>query len=176
MVKCDNPFSYYNRHLSRFPSLSPQLRLCETFDGFLPNSPSSQICHFRENRQLSICLFCKFRKIAICQDVPFCHLTWIFGRSLDDFLVYSPFLPKFPFFAQNLSFSYNRHLSRFPCLPPQLRFCKSFDGFLLFSLICGFRENCQLPIGLFCCLIEIFCQTFDESLTNSPISQNMSFS
>ena len=74
-----------------------------------------------------------FRKIAICQDATFCHLIWIFGRSLDDFLAYSPFLPKFPFFAQNLPFSYNRRLSRFSSLSPHLRFCKTFDGFLPFS-------------------------------------------
>ena len=35
------PFSYYNRYLSRFPSLSLQLRFCQTFNGFLPNSPFS---------------------------------------------------------------------------------------------------------------------------------------
>ena len=50
-----------------------------------------------------------------------------------DFLAYSPFLPKFLSFAQNLPFSYNRHLSRFPSLSPHLRFCKTFDGFLPFS-------------------------------------------
>ena len=64
---CRNlPFSYYNRHLSRIASLSPQLRLFQTFDGFLPNSPFSQTCHFRENRQLSIYLFCCLIEI-FCQ-------------------------------------------------------------------------------------------------------------
>ena len=114
-----------------------------------PNSPISQNLSFSYNPQLSTCLFChlilifakpinsyqicKFRKIAICQDATFCHVIWIFGRSLDDFLAYSPFLPKFPFFAQNLPFSYNRRLSRFSSLSPHLRFCKTFDGFLPFS-------------------------------------------
>ena len=60
------PFSYYNRHLSRIASLSPQSRFFQTFDGFLPNSPFSQTCHFRENRQLSICLFCRLISI-FCQ-------------------------------------------------------------------------------------------------------------
>ena len=45
---------------SIFPSLSPQMRFCQTVDGFLPNSPFSQICHFCVNRHLSICLFCCF--------------------------------------------------------------------------------------------------------------------
>ena len=109
-----------------------------------------KICHFRiKNPQLSTCLFCHvvlifaklinscqicyFRKIVICQDATFFHLIWIFGRRLDDFVAYAPFLPKFPFFAQNLPFSYNRRLSRFPSLSPHLRFCKTFDGFLPFS-------------------------------------------
>ena len=57
----------------------------------------------------------------------------MFGQTLVDFLAYSSFLPKFPFFAQNWPFSYNRLLSRFPSLSPHLRFCKTFDGFLPFS-------------------------------------------
>ena len=97
-----------------------------------PNSPISQNLSFSYNPQLWTCLFChlilifakpinsyqicNFRKIAICQDATFCHVIWIFGRSLDDFLAYSPFLPKFPFFAPNLPFSYNRRLSRFSSL------------------------------------------------------------
>ena len=36
------------------------MRFCQTVDGFLPNSPFSQICHFCVNRHLSICLFCCF--------------------------------------------------------------------------------------------------------------------
>ena len=134
-----------------------------------PNSPISKNLSFSYNPQLSTCLFChlilifakpinsyqicNFRKIAICQDATFCHVIWIFGRSLDDFLAYSPFLPKFPFFAPNLPFSYNRRLSKFPSLLPHLRFCKPFDRFLPispFSSICHSRENRQLPIGLFC--------------------------
>ena len=43
---CRNlPFSY-NRHLSSFPSLSPHLSFCQTFDGFLPNLPFSQFANF----------------------------------------------------------------------------------------------------------------------------------
>ena len=80
-------------------------------------------------------------------------LIRIFGHTLDEFLAYSPFLPKFPFFAQNLPFSYNRHLSSFPSSSPHLTFWQTFDGFLPnspVSPICHFRENHQLPIGLFC--------------------------
>ena len=73
-------------------------------------------------------------------------------------MTFQPFWPKFPFFAQHLPFSNDRRLSRFPSLSPHLRFCKTFDGFLPFSPICQFRENCQLPIGLFCCLINFFAR------------------
>ena len=38
--------------------LPPHLRFCQIMDGFLLNSPFSQISHFCENRQLTICLFC----------------------------------------------------------------------------------------------------------------------
>ena len=44
--------------LSIFPSLSPHLRFYQIVGGFLLNSPFSQICHFCENRQLSIGPFC----------------------------------------------------------------------------------------------------------------------
>ena len=105
---------------------------------------------------INSCQIFNFCKIAICQDDPFCHLICIFGHTLDEFLTYSPFLPKFPLFDQSLPFSYNRHLSRFPSLSPHLRFCQTFNRFLAnspFSPICHFRENCQLPLGLFRCLI-----------------------
>ena len=54
------PFSY-NRHLSRFPSLSPHLSFWQTFDGFLPNPPFSQFDKIWWNRQLSILLVCTWR-------------------------------------------------------------------------------------------------------------------
>ena len=44
--------------LSIFPSLSPHLRFYQIVGGFLLNSPFSHTCHFCENRQLSIWLFC----------------------------------------------------------------------------------------------------------------------
>ena len=42
---------------------------------------------------------CHLRKIAICQDAPFCFFIWIFGKILDHLLAYSPVLQKFPFLA-----------------------------------------------------------------------------
>ena len=168
------------------------MRFCQTVDGFLPNSPFSQICHFCVNRQLSICLFCCFIVAVFAKfadfakyvifvkptiiDMPLLSSCFNFCQTYKflpnkspfvqmpffvilceylarDFLAYSPFLPKFLSFAQNLPFSYNRHLSRFPSLSPHLRFCKTFDRFLPispFSPICHSRENRQLPIGLFC--------------------------
>ena len=109
------PFSYCNSHLSRFPSLTPQLRFCQTFDGFLPNSPFSQICHFRENRQLSICLFCcliyffshsfndSFAKFAnFAKYVIFVNPTIIDHAS---FVILLNFLPNFlKFFCQIYKF------------------------------------------------------------------------
>ena len=51
------PFSY-NRHLSSFPSLSPHLSFCQTFDGFLPNPTTIfSICQFREIANCQYCLF-----------------------------------------------------------------------------------------------------------------------
>ena len=41
------PFSH-NCHLARFPSLWPHLSFCQTFEGFLPNFPFSQVGHFRK--------------------------------------------------------------------------------------------------------------------------------
>ena len=41
------PFSY-NCHLARFPSLWPHLSFCQSFEGFMPDFPFSQIGHFRE--------------------------------------------------------------------------------------------------------------------------------
>ena len=39
------------------PCHAPHLRFCQTFDGFLANSPFSQICHFRENRHCHYACF-----------------------------------------------------------------------------------------------------------------------
>ena len=47
------PFSY-NRHLSSFPSLSPHLSFCQTFDGFLPNHPFSQFANFVKSPTVNI--------------------------------------------------------------------------------------------------------------------------
>ena len=47
------PFSY-NRHLSSFPSLSPHLSFCQTFDGFLPNPPFSQFANFVKSLTVTI--------------------------------------------------------------------------------------------------------------------------
>ena len=47
------PFSY-NRHLSGFPSLSPHLSFCQTFDGFLPNPPFSQFANFVKSLTVNI--------------------------------------------------------------------------------------------------------------------------
>ena len=121
------------------PLLSSCFNFCQTYK-FLPNkSPFVQMPFF----------------VILCEYLA------------RDFLAYSPFLPKFLSFAQNLPFlNYNRHLSRFPSLSPHLRFCKTFDRFLPispFSPICHSRENRQLPIGLFCSHLN-FCLTFDESL------------
>ena len=38
--------------LSILPSLSPHFKFCQIVDGFLLNSPFSQICHFCESRKL----------------------------------------------------------------------------------------------------------------------------
>ena len=47
------PFSY-NCHLSSFPSLSPHLSFCQTFDGFLPNPPFSQFDNFVKSPTVNI--------------------------------------------------------------------------------------------------------------------------
>ena len=47
------PFSY-NRRLPSFPSLSPHLSFCQTFDGFLPNPPFSQFANFVESPTVNI--------------------------------------------------------------------------------------------------------------------------
>ena len=47
------PFSY-NRHLSSFPSLSPHLSFCQTFNGFLLNPPFSQFANFVKSLTVNI--------------------------------------------------------------------------------------------------------------------------
>ena len=52
---CRNlPFSY-NRHLSSFPSLSPHLSFCQTFDKFLLNPPFSQFANFVKSQNCQYC-------------------------------------------------------------------------------------------------------------------------
>ena len=51
------PLSCYNRHLSRFSSLSPYLSFCQTFDGFLANSPFSQFANFLKSPTVNIAGF-----------------------------------------------------------------------------------------------------------------------
>ena len=70
---------FVNPTIMDMPLLSSCFKFCQTLNNFFPNL--------------------SFRKIAICQDVPFCYLIWIFGQALDEFLARSPFLPKFAFFA-----------------------------------------------------------------------------
>ena len=48
------PFSYYNRHLWRFPSLSLQLRFCQTFNGSCPILPFLKFAIFAK-----IAIFCQ---------------------------------------------------------------------------------------------------------------------
>ena len=102
-------------------------------------------------------------KIANYQHAPFCHLIWIFGQTLGEFLVHSPYLSKF-------------------AVCQYFRLCHLIWGFasswmdscsaLLnspFSQICHFCEiaNCQ-----YAC----FVVSSSQSLSNSTVSQNMSFS
>ena len=77
------------------------------------------------------------------------------------------FCPNFPFSPKICQFLIIAICQDFP-LSPYSSFWKTFDGFLPVSPICHFRENCQLPINLFCCPIYIFSETLDESL---PIHQ-----
>ena len=88
--------------LSIFLSLSPHLRFCQTVDGFLPNSPFSEIRHSCVNRQLSMCLFCclivsilakfsGFAKYAIFVkptiiDMPLLSSCFNFCQTLNKFL------------------------------------------------------------------------------------------
>ena len=100
--------------------------------------------------------------------MPHCRVIWIFGQTLDNFLAYAPFLPKFgicqdsPLCDFILAFAKRLMES---CSIPHLSF----------SQISHFRGNCQLSICFFYCLTIFFCQTFDESLPNWPISQFIIF-
>ena len=112
---------------------------------------------------LHFCQTCHFYKIVICQDAPFCHLICIWPNSWT-----LHFCPVFFLFRLNLPFSYyNHHLSRFPSLSLQLRFCQTFNGFLPNSLFLKFAifakiANCQY--ASFVVSFNFFCQTFNESL------------
>ena len=204
------------------------MRFCQTVDGFLPNSPFSQICHFCVNRQLSICLFCcfivsvlakfagfakyvifvkptiidmpllsscfnfyqtlnkffcqicHFRKIAICQDVLFCHLIWIFGQTLDECLAHSPFLPKFAVLAYICHFliviaicqdSPLWHLN-WGFAKPLMDSCP-IPRFLKFAIFAKIA-NCQY--ASFVISFNFFDRPLMIPLPNSRILQNMSFS
>ena len=104
LFRLNLPFSYYNRHLSRFPSLLPQLRFCQTLMDSCPVPRFLKFAIFAKivNCQyasfvakfakyaifvkptiidmpllsscLNFCQICHFYKIVICQDDPFCHL------------------------------------------------------------------------------------------------------
>ena len=102
------PFSYCNSYLSRFPSLTPQLRFCKTFDGFLPNSPFSLICHFCVTRQLSICLFCCFIVPVLTKFAGFAKYVIFVKPTIIDMLLLSScfnFCQTLNTFVPNLSFS-----------------------------------------------------------------------
>ena len=91
----------------------------------------SSCSNFLQTLNINFFQICHFRKIAICQDAPFLlsHLNiwpkprWIFG-TLAIFAEICLFLLNLPLCY------YDRHLSRFPSLSLQLRFCQTFDGFL----------------------------------------------
>ena len=97
---------FVNPTIMDMPLLSSCFKFCQTLNNFFPNL--------------------SFRKIAICQDVPFCYLIWIFGQALMNFWRARHFA-EICLFCLNLPFSYyNHHLSRFPSLSPLLRFCQTF--------------------------------------------------
>ena len=70
------PFSQ-NRHLSRFPCLSPHLSFCQTFDGFLPNSPFSQFTNFVKSLTVNIAgLHSPSRRPCWCSRKKSISLLW----------------------------------------------------------------------------------------------------
>ena len=74
---------------------------------------------------LNFCQICHVYKVVICQDVPFCHLIYIWPNP------WTVHFAEICRFHLNLPYSYyNRHLSRFPSLSPYLSLCQAFDGFL----------------------------------------------
>ena len=108
-----------------------------------------QICHFCRNRQRSTCLvghliwilanlkwivakfaiftkFVIFLKISNCQHATF-STFWIFGQTLDDFLVHVIFGKIYPYHL-NLPFSCNGYLYKMP-LFVSFEFCQTFDVF-----------------------------------------------
>ena len=93
---------------SIFPSLSPQMRFCQTVDGFLPNSPFSQICHFCVNRHLSICLFCCFIVSVLAKFAGFAKYVIFVKPTIIDMPLLSScfnFCQTLNKFLPNLSFS-----------------------------------------------------------------------
>ena len=57
--------------------------------------------------------------------MPLFVISFVFGQTLE-----LSIFAEICRFRLNLPFSYNRHLSSFPSLPPHLSFCQTFDGFL----------------------------------------------
>ena len=151
----------------------------------LPNSTVSQKMPFSQNQDrllvkttiidmpllsscFNFCKICHFRKTAICQDAPVCHLILIFGQTLWWIFGTLAVFAEICLFCINFSFSnYNRHaFVKIPLFFTSIGVLPNLDGFLPnspFSQICHFRENRQLWICLFSCLSEMFCQTFNES-------------
>ena len=108
-----------------------------------------QICHFCRNRQRSTYLvghliwilanlkwivakfaiftkFVIFLKMSNCQHATF-STFWIFGQTLDDFLVHVIFGKIYPYHL-NLPFSCNGYLYKMP-LFVSFEFCQTFDVF-----------------------------------------------
>ena len=137
--------------LSIFPSLSPHLRFYQIMGGFFLNSPFSQICHFCENRQLPIWLFCCLIVSNLAKFVIWCHFSKLtiidmpllspcfnfcqtFKQIFSKFVIFvkSPFVKmplfviSFEYFAKPLmNFWHNRHFCQ------NLLFSAKFAIFLL---------------------------------------------
>ena len=156
-----------------------------------------QICHFCRNHQRSTCLvghliwilanlkwivakFAIFTKFVIFLKIGnYQHATfstfWIFGQTLDEFLVHIIFAKIYPYHL-NLPFSCNGYLYKMP-LFVSFEFCQTFDVF--FPKIHWFRKNGFVKptikdiLLLSSCLN--FCQTFDKFFPNSPFSPKLLF-
>ena len=107
-------------------------------------TPSHQICHFCRNRLIGhliwilanlkwivakFAIFTKFvifLKIGNCQHATF-STFWIFGQTLDEFLVDVIFAKIYPYHL-NLPFSCNGYLYKMPPFV-SFEFCQTFDAF-----------------------------------------------